>query len=63
MELSLGVGYIHSKAREYNVFTAGGNAFRTGVVKNVNWIGPTKATISLVLPINRRVTYDHDEVR
>lgn len=63
MELSLGIGYIHSKAREYNVFTAGGNAFRTGVVKNVNWIGPTKATISLVVPINRKVTYEHEEVK
>ena len=63
MELSLGIGYIHSKAREYNVFTAGGNAFRTGYVKNVNWIGPTKATISLVVPINRKVTYEHEEVK
>ena len=63
MELSLGIGYIHSKAREYNVYTAGGNAFRTGVVKNVNWIGPSKATISLVIPINRRVTYEHEEIQ
>ena len=61
MELSLGIGYIHSKAREYNVYTMGGNAFRTGVVKKINWIGPTKATISLVIPINRKVTYNHDE--
>lgn len=61
MELSLGIGWIHSKAREYNVYTAGGNAFRTGVVKNVNWIGPTKAGISLVVPINRKVRYEHDE--
>lgn len=61
MELSIGIGYIHSKAREYNVFTAGGNAFRTGYVKNVNWIGPTKATISLVIPINRRIRYEDDE--
>lgn len=63
MELSIGVGYIHSKAREYNVFMAGGNAFKTGNVKNVNWIGPTKATISLVIPINRKVTYEHDEAQ
>ena len=61
MELSLGIGYIHSKAREYNVYTAGGNAFRTGIIKNVNWIGPSKATISLVVPINRKVTYEHNE--
>lgn len=61
MELSLGIGYIHSKAREYNVYTMGGNAFRTGVIKKINWIGPTKATISLVIPINRKVTYEHDE--
>lgn len=61
MELSLGVGYIHSKAREYNVYNAGGNAFRTGNVKNVNWIGPTKATVSLVVPINRKVKYEQNE--
>ena len=57
MEFFLGVGYIHSDAREYNVYTPGGKAFKTGVEKAVDWIGPTKAGISLVIPIYRKVRY------
>ena len=55
MEFFLGFGYIHSDAREYNVYTPGGKAFRTGYEKPVDWIGPTKAGVSLVIPIYKKV--------
>ncbi|MBO4757868.1 MAG: DUF3575 domain-containing protein, partial [Bacteroidales bacterium] len=58
MEFTIGVGYIHSDAREYKVFTAGGEAIRTGATKNINWFGPTKAGISLVIPITRNVVHE-----
>lgn len=58
MEFTIGVGYIHSDAREYKVFTAGGDAIRTGATKNINWFGPTKAGVSLVIPITRTVVHE-----
>lgn len=55
MDFSVGVGYCRSKAVEYQVFRPGGKAYKTGMIRDVNWIGPTKATISLVIPINKKV--------
>ena len=55
MDFSVGVGYCRSKAVEYQVFRPGGKAYKTGMIRDVDWIGPTKATISLVIPINKKV--------
>lgn len=55
MDFSVGVGYCRSKAVEYQVFRPGGKAYKTGMIRDVNWIGPTKATVSLVIPINKKV--------
>ena len=52
MEFELGVGYIYSVAQPYDVFEVGGKAFRQrGVKKNISFFGPTRAMISLVVPI------------
>ena len=55
LEMSLGIGWIHSNAQKYKVYTEGGHAYRTGVRQSVNWFGPTKATVSLVIPIYKTV--------
>lgn len=52
LEFSLGAGYLYSYTRPYNVFEDGGKAFREGYAKKVNWIGPLKAAVSLVVPIS-----------
>lgn len=55
LAFNLGVGYLHSAAEEYKVYNEKGHPFRTGVKKQVNWFGPTKAAISLSLPIYKKV--------
>ncbi len=55
MDFSVGVGYYCSKAVEYQVFQPGGKAYKTGMMRDVTWIGPTKATVSFVIPINKKV--------
>ena len=54
MEFSLGLGYIYSIMRPYDVFEDGGKAYKTGYSKKFHWVGPTKATVSLVLPIKAK---------
>ena len=52
MELELGVGFIYSTAQPYDCFAEGEKCYRrVGVQENVRWWGPTRAQISLVLPI------------
>lgn len=55
IEMSLGFGWIHSWLQKYKVYNEGGHAFRTGGRRTVNWFGPTKATVSLVIPIYKKV--------
>ncbi len=55
MDFSLGVGYAFARAVEYHVFRPGGKAYKTGRILEHTWIGPTKATISFVIPINKKV--------
>ena len=51
-EFGLGVGYIYSPARPYDVFADGGDAFRRlGVMDYIRWFGPTRAHLSVVVPI------------
>lgn len=51
LEFSIGLGYIYSYMKPYDVFEDGGKAYKTGYTKNFHWVGPTKATVSLVVPI------------
>lgn len=58
MEFNLGIGYLYSYARPYDVFETGGKAYRDGYSKKIHWVGPLKAAVSLVVPISvkRRTT-------
>lgn len=51
LEFTVGLGYIFSQMRPYEVFEEGGNAFKLGYKKNFNWVGPTKAAVTIVVPI------------
>lgn len=51
LEFTLGLGYIWSYVKPYNVFEDGGKAYKTGYTERFNWWGPTKAGVSLVVPI------------
>ena len=51
LEFNLGLGYIYSYVKPYDVFEAGGKAFKEGYIKNFHWVGPVKAGASLVVPI------------
>ena len=54
-EFSLGVGYIYSQARKYTVIDAGGPLISDKITKEVGFFGPTKANVSLVVPIFQKV--------
>ena len=54
-EFSLGVGYIYSQARKYTVIEANGPLISDKITKTIGFFGPTKANISLVVPIFQRV--------
>ena len=52
LEFELGLGYIRSVAQPYDNFILGDKCYRRkGIKQNVNWVGPTRAQISLVVPI------------
>ena len=55
LEFSLGVGFIHSQARKYSVIESGSPLISEKITKMVNFFGPTKANISLVVPIFQKV--------
>jgi hypothetical protein len=55
LEFSLGLGYIYSKARKYTVIESQGPLISDKITKNVRFFGPTKANISLVVPIFQKV--------
>ena len=54
LEFSIGLGYIYSNLRPYDVFQSGGLAFRKGYYENFHWFGPNKAAVSLVVPITAK---------
>lgn len=54
-EFSVGVGYIYSWARPYTVYNDHGQLISNRQKKHIGWVGPTKANISLVVPIYKRV--------
>lgn len=52
LEFELGVGFIRSRNQAYECLVEGDVCYRTANVKRViDWFGPTRAQISLVLPI------------
>lgn len=52
LELSLGVGYFYSQARQYEVYTPGGKGYKDkDMAKVIRYFGPVKANVALVLPI------------
>ena len=54
-EFSLGLGFIYSQARKYTVIEANGPLISDKITKTVVFFGPTKANISLVVPIFQKV--------
>ena len=55
LEFSLGFGYIYSLARKYTVIEAQGPLISDKITKKVGFFGPTKANVSLVVPIFQKV--------
>ena len=52
MEFSFGAGYLFSLARSYQVYEEGGKGYKDkDMAKRVDYWGPLKATVSLVVPI------------
>lgn len=52
LEFSIGVGYLYTKATRYDVFVEGGKGYRDKYFrKKVNYFGPLRASIALVIPI------------
>ena len=54
MEFTLAVGYIHANSRQYNVHADNGPLFKEDGVVMFDYVGPTKAAVSLVIPIKKR---------
>lgn len=52
LEFELGVGCLYAPARPYDTFIEGGKAFRrSGVTRYTRWFGPTRAQISITIPV------------
>jgi len=52
LEFSLGLGIFLSRAREYQVYEPGGNAYAgKNMAKDIQYLGPVKASVSVVVPI------------
>lgn len=54
MEFTIAVGYIHSNSRKYNVHSEGGPLLKEDGDILFDYVGPTKAAISLVIPIRKK---------
>ena len=54
LEFTIGLGYIFSRMTPYDVFESGGLAYKTGYTMDFHWVGPTKAGVSLVVPIRAK---------
>ena len=62
-EFSLGVGYIYSQARKYTVIEPGSPLISDKRTKKIGFFGPTKANISLVVPIFQKVKPNDKEAK
>jgi hypothetical protein len=49
------VGYIYSQARKYKVVEDSGPLISEKMTKAIGFFGPTKANISLVVPIFQKI--------
>lgn len=54
IEFTAGLGYIYSNVKPYDVFEPGGLAFKRGYTEKFNWFGPTKAGVTLIVPITAK---------
>ena len=54
-EFSLGLGFIYSQARKYSVIEENAPLISDKITKTIGFFGPTKANISLVVPIFKKV--------
>lgn len=54
LDFSLGIGYLYSTGKTYDVPYPGGALIPDGQVKTVHFFGPTRAEISLVFPLYRK---------
>ena len=54
LEFSIGLGYLYSTGRTYDVPKPGGALIPDHNVRIVNFFGPTRAEVSLVIPIYKR---------
>lgn len=56
LELSLGIGYLYSRATKYEVFVREGKGYRDkNFRKNISYFGPLRAGVTLAVPIKIRV--------
>lgn len=56
LEFEIGLGYIYSVAQPYDCFVTGDKCFRRiGVKDYIRWWGPTRAQISIVVPIYGKI--------
>ena len=56
MEFSIALGGIFSDAQAYHVYEEGGLLIRRrGVIKRFRYFGPTKASVSFVIPIGKTI--------
>ena len=62
-EFSLGVGVIYSQARKYTVIEANGPLISDKITKNVLFFGPTKANVSLVVPIFKKINPNNETTK
>lgn len=62
LDFELGVGYVMSPgARTYEVYVEGGKLFEApSVTKDINFIGPVRASVSLVVPIFKRTDRENN---
>ena len=55
LEAEIGLGFIRSTGRPYECLEPGGVIYHhEGVTKKTTWVGPTRAQLSLVVPIYTR---------
>ncbi len=60
-EFSIGLGFIHSQSRKYSVIESAGPLIDNKITRKMNFFGPTKANVSLVVPIFKRIKVEGEE--
>lgn len=53
--LGIGVGWLHTRYRTYEVYEPGGRPYRVGEWSDkLDWVGPVRAEVSLLIPLWRQ---------